>query len=660
MEVKKKISILIVEDEPFVSLSEKKLLEKLGYRITEIAISATDTYTSILSDRPDIILMDVLITGNIDGIEAAEHIHSAYNIPVVFLTATEDSENIERIMRTGFYGFVGKPFREYELRIVIESALSRFSLERQLRLSEQKYRFIFENIHDVYFEVSSSGIIEEISPSVINLTGIGREWFINRPFAKLIQNSDAIHTEWKDESLPANGIYHDIAVTGPGGEVKICDIRIIRGLNASGKAVKLIGSIIDISSRKNIEERILSAKKEVESLLLSITSFLIGASNKDIVTHWNKAAETTFGIKGPEIIGQPITIARIKWEWDRVFEAISLSIVEDRSVTVKELKYTQEGNDIPDKYLNIKVTPVKTIDGVLAGFMIVGDDITENRSMRMRMNQSLKMEAIGQLAAGVAHEINTPMQYISDNTLFIRDSFDKIAILMKLFDEHKVGDARKCITIVEKKAQEVDLGYALGEMPRAIEQTLNGISRITRIVHSMKHFSHPGTQQKELTDLNRIIDDVITISRNEWKYVADVETDLMPDLPRIYCFPNEISQVLLNIIVNAAQAIEEKNGTNAEKGIIKIVTGSVKEMIFISISDTGPGIPDAVLPKIFDPFFTTKEVGIGTGQGLAISHTIIEDMHGGSIKVNTLKGKGTTFIIMLPSDGKKERQEDEI
>jgi signal transduction histidine kinase len=198
-----------------------------------------------------------------------------------------------------------------------------------------------------------------------------------------------------------------------------------------------------------------------------------------------------------------------------------------------------------------------------------------------------------------------------------------------------------------------DIEYLCNEIPNAIEQSLDGTERIAKIVGAMKEFSHPGVKEKQMVDMNRAIETTVTISKNEWKYVADVELDLDPTLPLVKCMAAEFNQVLLNIIVNAAQAIGAAKKGGTEKGTIKIITLQPKSgWCEIKVSDDGPGIQEEIRSRIFDPFFTTKEVGKGTGQGLAIARSIVVDKHGGTIRVETEPGAGTTFIIDIP-EGKE-------
>ena len=282
--------------------------------------------------------------------------------------------------------------------------------------------------------------------------------------------------------------------------------------------------------------------------------------------------------------------------------------------------------------------------------------------------QARKLESIGQLAAGIAHEINTPTQYIGDNTRFLQGAFRDLSELLRRSRELTSGDPALEARI-SKLNREFDLDYLFAEIPRAIEQNLEGIERVSTIVRAMKEFTHPGSEEKKGVDINQCIESAITVARNEWKYVADVECSLDPDLPSVPCLPGEFSQVILNIIINAAHAIEEQQGAgpaaraaasnrdqltagasdrSAPRGLIRVSSRAAGEWVEIRIQDSGGGIPAAIRSRVFDPFFTTKDVGKGTGQGLAIAHSIVVDKHGGRISFETQEGRGTTFLVRLP------------
>jgi signal transduction histidine kinase len=201
---------------------------------------------------------------------------------------------------------------------------------------------------------------------------------------------------------------------------------------------------------------------------------------------------------------------------------------------------------------------------------------------------------------------------------------------------------------VAATVEATNLEFLRREMPASIDQSLEGIARISEIVLAIREFSHPGAKEKTAIDINRAIATTLTVTNNQTKYVADVETDFDMGLPPISCLPGEFNQAILNLLVNAVHAIEDC--PNHGKGRITLTTRGLGNQVEIRISDTGVGIPDAIRKKIFDPFFTTKEPGKGTGQGLAICHTIITKKHGGTINVESEPGKGTTFIICLPMD----------
>lgn len=272
--------------------------------------------------------------------------------------------------------------------------------------------------------------------------------------------------------------------------------------------------------------------------------------------------------------------------------------------------------------------------------------------LQQEKEQASRFEAIGQLAAGIAHEINTPIQYIGDNVQFIGDSFQDLLSLLetvtKLVQEEKMTAFGQAF---DRAAEAADLAFICREIPVAVEQTQEGVGRIKQIIRAMKNFSHPGKKEHTMADLNRCIQSTVIISKNEWKYIADLDLDLDEGLPEVRCNPGELNQVFLNLIVNACHAIEEKMGNGAgEKGKILIRTQSSPDSIEIQIEDSGTGIPEQVVDRIFDPFFTTKEIGKGTGQGLSIAKSIVVQRHNGTIDVETLAGEGTRFVIRLPLD----------
>ncbi|HEU4779394.1 MAG TPA: ATP-binding protein, partial [Steroidobacteraceae bacterium] len=285
-------------------------------------------------------------------------------------------------------------------------------------------------------------------------------------------------------------------------------------------------------------------------------------------------------------------------------------------------------------------------EGCITDISMLKQTLEERDRLEDNLRQAQKLEAIGQLAAGIAHEINTPTQYVGDNLRFLKESFGELdSLLRQLVD---VGGEP-----ADKLVGEADFEYLKEEIPRALNQSLEGVDRVAKIVRAMKEFSHPA-REKTATDLNRAIQSTITVASNEWKYVAEIDMDLDADLPAVHCSPAEFNQVVLNMIVNAAHAISDVVGDGGKgKGKIRVRTRADGDFAVVEISDSGTGMPLLVQQRIFEPFFTTKEVGKGTGQGLAIAHNVIVDKHGGAIKVTSSPGAGTTFTIRLPIGGSK-------
>ena len=286
---------------------------------------------------------------------------------------------------------------------------------------------------------------------------------------------------------------------------------------------------------------------------------------------------------------------------------------------------------------------------MLRGLML---DITEVRRRGLEVAASQKLESVGRLAAGVAHEINTPVQFVTDNVHFVRTSMTDIAAVVLAYRalQQAVQSQGDVIGAAQRAVEaeiSADLDYILENAPLAIESSIEGLGRIATIVRSMKEFAHPDQAVKQPADLNQAIRSTLVVAHNEYKYVAQIDAQL-GDLPLVPCHLGEINQVILNLLVNASHAIADVVKDTGNLGKLTVRSGVDGEHVEISISDTGMGIPEAVRAKIFDPFFTTKEVGKGTGQGLAIARSVIVNKHGGTLRFETECNKGTTFFIRLP------------
>ncbi|MBV9849173.1 MAG: PAS domain S-box protein [Armatimonadetes bacterium] len=411
----------------------------------------------------------------------------------------------------------------------------------------------------------------------------------------------------------------------------------------------------EIVERRRAEAELQRVLAQSEQMLTAITSILIGVDEDGHVTTWNAAARRAFGRERDEMLGRPFADCGIEWDWPAVNRAIAECRATRRPARAEDVRYVRDGKK---RFLGITLNPISGHGDGPMGFLLLAADITERRLLESQLAQAQKLESIGQLAAGIAHELNTPIQYVGDNARFLQESFADLEGVLRTYaalaEAARSGPVPAALLEdVEAAAERADLEYLLGEIPTAIAQSLEGVERVAGIVRAMKEFSHPGTAHKTAVDLNRAIESTLTVARNEWKYVADLVTDLDPALPPVPCLPGELNQVFLNIIVNAAHAIGDVVGDGAGgKGTITVTTRAVPPAAptraEVRIADTGCGIPPEIRGRIFDPFFTTKGVGRGTGQGLAIAHGIVVEKHGGAIACESEVGRGTTFVIRLP------------
>ncbi len=409
-----------------------------------------------------------------------------------------------------------------------------------------------------------------------------------------------------------------------------------------------------IKKRKKAKRTVEGAHRDFEHLISSLPTILIGLSRDHKIIHWNAMAARVFKLPAADVMGSTLDRCGVQWDWNKISDGILKSQAEGRNVRVDNIHFrTADGED---RYLGLSITPFRGEYKSILGLTIMGADITDRIKFEAQLQQSQKMEAIGQLAAGIAHEINTPTQFVGDNTRFLQDAFNDFIEISKLGRQMIAAAKSKSLSEqfireIEKQCETLEIDYLEEEVPQAIQQTLKGIDRITHIVQAMKIFAHPGGIEKEPIDINKEIEKTITITRNEWKYVAEMITDFDMNLPTVPCHRAEFNQVILNLIVNAAHAIADANRElSSEKGMIKISSAQEGNWAEIRISDTGPGIPEEIRHRIFDLFFTTKEPGRGTGQGLAIAHSVIVDKHGGTIDIETEENRGTTFVIRLPID----------
>ncbi|HEX4230097.1 MAG TPA: ATP-binding protein [Bryobacteraceae bacterium] len=437
-----------------------------------------------------------------------------------------------------------------------------------------------------------------------------------------------------------------------------------------------------LHSAKTLQDQLEQQRQYFDALMDSMPDYIYFKDRESRFIRINRAMARLFNLNSPEeavgltdhdFFGEPHA---------GITFAIEREIIRTESAVIN----LEERETWPDGHITWVSTskmPMYNTDGQITGIIGISRNITgmkkaeralierskqlnnlnislknemdERRNLEIQLIQAQKLESLGQLAAGLAHEINTPIQYLGDNCKFLSESFNALKRILVEYDglmtqAASCGHLKLVVTGVAQLAKELDIEFLSQEIPRAIEQSIGGLDRVAQIVRAMKEFSHPGSTVKSPVNLNHSIENTLMVCRNEYKDVADVATDFSADLPPVYCFTGEINQAVLNLVVNAAHSIADAK-RDSGKGLIKVSTKLDGDFAEIRIQDNGTGIPKTIQDRVFDLFFTTKEVGRGSGQGLAMARNVAVKKHGGSLTFETVEGQGTTFILRIPVGG---------
>jgi two-component system NtrC family sensor kinase len=390
------------------------------------------------------------------------------------------------------------------------------------------------------------------------------------------------------------------------------------------------------AERQNLADALAHERNVLRTMIDLIPAFIYCKDAQSRFTGCNKLVANRMGVTPDDLIGKtdfdffPREMAEKFYNDEQALLKSGKPLIDIEELAFDKLSGT-------NRVILTSKVPLHDAAGNLTGLVGTGFDITERKAAEERMASSDRLESIGRLAAGVAHEINTPIQYLNDSVSFIREGVEELlAYIDKLHG-----------SMPAKPTENEDVEYMREELPPALTRVADGLSRIAEIVRSMKHFSHADQREMSAVDLNVAIASTLVMARSEYKDVADVETDYAT-LPPVTCHGGQINQVVLNLVVNSAHAIADFVGKHGGRGKITVKTSVEPEHVLISITDTGGGIPEGIRVRIFDPFFTTKEVGRGTGQGLSIARNVIVKGHGGQLDFDTEMGKGTTFHVRLP------------
>ncbi|HTV60035.1 MAG TPA: ATP-binding protein [Verrucomicrobiae bacterium] len=422
------------------------------------------------------------------------------------------------------------------------------------------------------------------------------------------------------------------------------------------KVVASIGSQMGQFMARKLAEQLQDRLTRERLLILDSASEGIFGVGLDLkITFMNRAAARMFDCPAAQAIDQDahdlMRHARADGaEYSRDDGPILAVLKSGQEIRCDVEFFRKRGGD----RLAVEYSSIPVVEGgAITGAVVCFSDITARKQMEVELRHAQKLEAVAGLAAGIAHEINTPIQFVADNTRFLQNSFLETINLVKGQDEiiaaASLGPVAPELLARDRDLRErMDWTYLESEVPKALEQMLEGIGRVATIVRAMKEFSHVDqSTEKTYADLNRALESTLVVARNEFKYVADIRTEFGA-IPPVACHLGDLNQVFLNLLVNAAHAIGSVVRDTGEKGLVTVRTRHDGATVEIAISDTGTGIPESIHSKIFEPFFTTKEVGKGTGQGLALARAIVVEKHGGTLTFDTEVGKGSTFYVRLP------------
>ena len=392
--------------------------------------------------------------------------------------------------------------------------------------------------------------------------------------------------------------------------------------------------------RQNLADALAHERNVLRTMIDLIPAFIYAKDANSRFTACNELVARRMGVSPEQALG--------KTDFDFFPKEMAEKFFNDEQALMKsgepmigreELAFDKTRG--MDRVILTSKMPLRDAQGNLTGIVGTGYDITDRKAAEARLASMDRHESIGRLASGVAHEINTPVQYLKDSVSFVQEGVQELleyidalhaAMPQPVNPDENVEELRK-------------------EMPPALKLMAEGLSRIAEIVRSMKDFSHADQTEVASVDLNRALRSTLVVARSEYKMVADVETDL-GELPPVLCHGGQINQVFLNLIVNAAHAIADVVKDSCARGKIFVRTRHSGDHVIIDFEDTGGGVPEAIRGRIFDQFFTTKEVGRGTGQGLSVARGVVVNGHGGTLDFVTESGKGSTFTVRLPVAGK--------
>ncbi len=653
------LRVLVIEDNPL----HAQFIENMLGRSDEMSFQVDISHTlqaglqKATSQQPDVVLLDLDLPDS-QGENTIESATGALKeTPVVILTGRDDNELALRAVRQGAQDYLSKTDVNQELLVrTIHYAVERMSAQKALKESESVFGALVDVCPDSVIATDLSGWLTEVSRRTLELHGYTQaEEMVGRNVLDFIDpgDRDRIQRCWERTFELGSLLNQECCMLRQDGGSFTGEISIAVIKGASGDPRGFIATVRDVTARKSAERALLQSEERFRSAFELAPVGMYLASPEGWLVLVNRALCDILGYSERELQKMRLSAIITHGEQESYQELRAKMLRGDLTTSKLETRFIHHSG--ATIVVQESILLLRTADGVPVYFVAHVEDITKRKELEGQLLQAQKLESIGQLAAGIAHEINTPAQYIGDNIAFLRDACKDI---VNVFDKYReLTDAARSgavsealVAEVDRVVEDADCEFLLSEIPQAIDQSLDGIGKVSEIVGAMKEFSHPGTGVKTPSDLNRAIATTLSVARNEWKHVANVKTEFDDALPLVPCMPGELNQALLNLIINSAQAIGEKKEKTdqKDKGNLSIHTQRTGDFAEVRITDDGCGIPAHIRERIFDPFFTTKALGKGTGQGLAMVHSVLVGKHGGELQVDSEEGEGTTFILRLP------------
>ncbi|HWW21798.1 MAG TPA: PAS domain-containing protein [Steroidobacteraceae bacterium] len=533
--------------------------------------------------------------------------------------------------------------------------------EAQFRTQQRLERLstIFDYIYQLTGLLSPAGVVLEINRSALRAAEASRAEALGMPLWETVlwQHQSAGETERLRDGIrrASRGefVRFQMQADHPqGGQKRIIDFSLLPVLDDEGAVTSILSEGRDVTDIVTAQAAVRNME---DRLAIAASTANLGLWDVDLRTGEGWHNDYCWTMLGYE----PHEVATGIQQWLSMIHpddlAQTILLMQDQRDTGGDFRaeYRMRAKDGSWRWIHCfgrtVANPDPNAPKRMAGVHL---DVTERREAEIRSHAAERLESVGKLAAGVAHEINTPVQFVSDSIYFVRDGLYE---LLALTDRLRMLASRDQCNANSVAALSTHLPYLVENLPKALERSLDGLKRVSEIVSSMRELAHPDRPEMSDIDVNHVIQNAMVVARSEYKYVAEIETELTP-LPPVRGHAGELNQVILNLLVNASHAISDVVGESQQKGLIRITTQLDGDSVLISVSDTGSGIPANIQHRIFEPFFTTKDVGRGTGQGLAISHNIIVKRHGGSIEFDSTVGQATVFRVRLPYDRKAAEQ----